>query len=76
MDHFIIHSIIAGILSCIAMDIWQRILSFTFNIPPTNGSTAGRWFIMLVDKKTIINQNLDNESPIKYELQIGWLFNH
>ena len=76
MDHFIIHSIIAGIFCCIAMDIWQRILSITFNIPPTNWSTAGRWLIMLVDKKTIINQNLDNENPIKYELQIGWLFHY
>jgi len=76
MEHFIFHSIIAGIFCCIAMDVWQRILLLTFNIPPTNWSTAGRWFIMLVNKKMIVNRNLDNEAPVKYELQIGWVFHY
>ena len=76
MEHFIFHSIISGIFCCIAMDIWQRILFLTFNIPPTNWSTAGRWFIMLINKKIIINQNLDDENPVKFELQIGWVFHY
>ena len=71
MEHFIFHSIIAGIFCCIAMDVWQRILLLAFNIPPTNWSTTGRWFIMLVNKKMVINPNLDNKAPVKYELQIG-----
>jgi len=76
MENSIFDSIIAGIFCCIGMDLWQRILFLTFNIPPTNWSTAGRWFIMMVSKKMIINQNLDNENPIKYELQIGWVFHY
>ena len=24
----------------------------------------------------IINENLDNENPVKYDLQIGWLFHY
>ena len=76
MENSISDSIITGIFCCIGMDLWQRILFLTFNIPPTNWSTAGRWFIMMVSKKMIINQNLDNENPIKYELQIGWVFHY
>ena len=65
-----------GIFCCFAMDIWQRILFLIFKTPPTNWSTADRWFIMLINKKIIINENLDNENPVKYELLIGWLFHY
>ena len=76
MGHFIFHSILVGIFCCVAMDIWQRILFLIFKIPPTNWSTVGRWFIMLINNKIIINENLDNENPVKYELLIGWLFHY
>ena len=76
MEHFIFDPIIAGIVCCIAMDVWQRILFLTFNIPPTNWSITGRWFMMLISKKIIFNQNLDHENPVKYELQIGWAFHY
>jgi hypothetical protein len=76
MEHFIFDPIIAGIVCCIAMDVWQRILFLTFNIPPTNWSITGRWFMMLISKKIIFNQNLDHENPVRYELQIGWAFHY
>ena len=76
MGHFIFHSVIAGVFCCFAMDIWLRILFFLFKIPPTNWSTVGRWFIMLVNSKMIVNENLDDENPLKYELQVGWVFHY
>ena len=76
MEHFIFDPIIAGIFSCIAMDVWQKILFLTLNIPPTNWSITGRWFMMLISKKIIFNQNLDHENPVRYELQIGWAFHY
>ena len=76
MEHFIFDPIIAGIVCCIAMDVWQRILFLTFNIPPTNWSITVRWFMMLISKKIIFNQNLDHENPVRYELQIGWAFHY
>ena len=76
MGHFIFDSIIAGIFCCIGMDLWQRILFWTFKIPPTNWATAGRWLIMLIRNKMIVNQNLEDENPVKYELQIGWVFHY
>ena len=76
MESFIFDSIFAGIFSCIAMDIWQKVLFLTLGIPPSNWSLAGRWLIMLINKKVFVNLNLDNENPIKYELQIGWVFHY
>ena len=76
MEHFIFDPIIAGIVCCIAMDVWQRILFLTFNIPPTNWFITGRWFMMLISKQIIFNQNLDHENPVRYELQIGWAFHY
>ena len=59
MGHFIFHSILVGIFCCVAMDIWQRVLFLIFYFLPTNWATVGRWFIMLINNKIIINENLD-----------------
>ena len=76
MGHHIFDPIIAGFICCLAMDIWQRILFLAFNIPPTNWSTAGRWFVMFLRNQIVFNKNLDNENPVKYELGIGWAFHY
>ena len=76
MGHHIFVPIIAGFICCLAMDIWQRILFLAFNIPPTNWSTAGRWFVMFLRNQIVFNKNLDNENPVKYELGIGWAFHY
>ena len=76
MESFIFDSIFAGIFSCIVMDIWQKVLFLTLGITPSNWSLAGRWLLMLVNKKVFVNLNLDNENPIKYELQLGWIFHY
>lgn len=76
MNYFIVDSILSGIVCCIAMDVWQRILFLAYKIPTTNWAIAGRWLIMLINKQIIINKNLDNEAKIKYELQIGWCFHY
>ena len=76
MGHHIFDPIIAGFICCLAMDIWQRIIFLAFNIPPTNWSTAGRWFVMFLRNQIVFNENLDNENPVKYELGIGWAFHY
>ena len=38
----IIHIIIIGILSCIAMDLWQRLLKLMINVSPSDWSVVGR----------------------------------
>ena len=52
----------AGILCCIAMDLWQRLLFVLYKIPPTNWAPTGRWLLMLINKGIIFNINLENEN--------------
>ena len=70
------HIIIIGILSCFAMDLWQRILKLLFGINPSDWSVVGRWFVLLISKGKIYSPNIDNEAVIKNELSIGWLVHY
>jgi len=70
------HIIVIGILSCVAMDFWQRILKTLFKIPPSDWAVVGRWFILSISKGRVYNPNIDNESFIKKELPIGWLVHY
>ena len=72
----VVDIIFAGVLCCIAMDLWQRLLFVMYKIPPTNWAPTGRWLLMLMNKGIIFNINLENEKPIKYELPIGWIFHY
>ena len=72
----IIHIVIIGILSCIAMDLWQRLLKIMINVSPSDWSVVGRWFILSITKGKVYNPNIDNESPIKNELSIGWVVHY
>ena len=72
----IIHIIIIGILSCIAMDLWQRLLKLMINVSPSDWSVVGRWFILSITKGKVYNPNIDNESTLKNELLIGWIVHY
>jgi hypothetical protein len=71
-----IYVIIVGIISCFAMDLWQRLLKLTYGIPPSNWATVGRWLIMMILKMKVYNPAIDDEKPYKNELLIGWLFHY
>lgn len=68
--------VIIGILSCLMMDLWQKLLKLTYNINPSDWKIIGRWFIFVVLKNKIYNPNIENENPFKNELAIGWVFHY
>ena len=70
------HIIIIGIISCCAMDLWQRLLKFLFGINPSDWAVVGRWFVLSISKGKIYNPDIDNEPVIKKELLIGWLVHY
>ena len=74
--NFILDIIIVGILSCLMMDLWQRFLQLTYSINPSDWKIIGRWFIFVVLKNKIYNPNIDDETPFKNELAIGWIFHY
>jgi len=72
----IIHIIFIGVISCLSMDLWQRFLKILFQINPSDWGVVGRWFVLSISKGKVYNPNIDNETPIKNELAIGWVVHY
>ena len=68
----ILNIVIIGIISCLAMDIWQRLLKIMYDINPSDWAIVGRWYILLISKAKIYNPIIEEVPPIKNELKIGW----
>ena len=72
----IFHIVIIGIVSCLAMDMWQRLLKLLYDINPSDWGVVGRWFVLVVSRRKIYNPTIDEEVPIKNELMIGWIVHY
>ena len=72
----IFHIVIIGIVSCVVMDLWQRLLKLLYNINPSDWSVVGRWFVLVVSDRQIYNPTIDQVAPIKNELIIGWIVHY
>ncbi|MDA9171139.1 DUF2938 domain-containing protein [Alphaproteobacteria bacterium] len=72
----IFHILFVGLLSCLVMDLWQRLVKLTYGINPSDWGVIGRWLIMLILKQKVLNPNIENEKPYKNELIIGWIFHY
>ena len=72
----IFHIVIIGIVSCVVMDLWQRLLKLLYSINPSDWSVVGRWFVLVVSDKQIYNPTIDQVAPIKNELMIGWIVHY
>ena len=72
----IFHIVIIGIVSCLAMDMWQRLLKLLYDINPSDWGVVGRWFVLVVSRGKIYNPTIDKEVPIKNELMIGWIVHY
>ena len=72
----IFHIVIIGIVSCVVMDLWQRLLKLLYNINPSDWSVVGRWFVLVVSNRQIYNPTIDQVAPIKNELIIGWIVHY
>ena len=72
----IFHIAIIGIVSCVVMDLWQRLLKLLYSINPSDWSVVGRWFVLVVSDRQIYNPTIDQVAPIKNELIIGWIVHY
>lgn len=72
----IFHIVIIGIVSCVVMDLWQRLLKLLYSINPSDWSVVGRWFVLVVADRQIYNPRIDQVAPIKNELMIGWIVHY
>ncbi len=72
----IFHIVIIGIVSCVVMDLWQKLLKLLYSINPSDWSVVGRWFALVVSNRQIYNPTIDQVAPIKNELIIGWIVHY
>jgi hypothetical protein len=72
----IFHIVIIGIVSCVVMDVWQRLLKLLYSINPSDWGVVGRWFVLVVSDRQIYNPTIDQVAPIKNELMIGWIVHY
>ena len=68
--------LIAGVMSCLVMDTFQRLLFITHKIPPSNWGMVGRWTGYLFTRGKLINAEIDNLPAISGETSLGWLVHY
>ena len=68
--------VIAGFFSCIALDMFGRLLLILFKIPEPSWGIVGRWFFYMVRQGVIFNPQISDASPIAHEVKIGWTFHY
>ncbi|MGB1474181.1 MAG: DUF2938 family protein [Candidatus Puniceispirillaceae bacterium] len=68
--------LIAGVMSCLVMDTFQRLLFITHKIPPSNWGMVGRWAGYLFTRGKLINAEIDNLPAISGETSLGWLVHY
>ena len=68
--------VIAGFFSCIALDMFGRLLLILFKIPEPSWGIVGRWFFYMVRQGVIFNPQISDAMPIAHEVKIGWAFHY
>ena len=68
--------LIAGVLACLFMDTFQRLLFITLQIPPSNWGMVGRWTVYAITRGKVINPEIDNLPAISGETSLGWLVHY
>ena len=68
--------IFAGIIACLAMDIFQRLLLFTFGLPPSNWAVVGRWAFHVLRTARLHQPAIENAAEIKGEQAFGWVVHY
>ena len=67
--------IIAGIFSCIILDILGFLMKF-LGIPEPSWAIVGRWTYYMLKKGKFYNPNITEMASFKYEVVLGWVFHY
>ena len=66
---------IAGIFSCIILDILGYLLKL-IGIPEPSWGIVGRWTYYMLKSSTFFNPKINEMAPYKYEVILGWVFHY
>ena len=68
--------IFAGIIACLAMDIFQRFLLITTGQPPSNWAVVGRWAFNVLRTARLHQPDIESTDQIKGEHAFGWVVHY
>lgn len=68
--------IIAGVMACLAMDSFQRLLFLTIGQPPSNWAVVGRWAFILLRTGRLYQPQIDTAPAAPREGPFGWFVHY
>ena len=71
----IISIIVAGIFSCVILDILGYLLKL-MGIPEPSWGVVGRWTYYMLKNGTFHNPNIVQMASFRYEVLLGWVFHY
>ena len=71
----ILSILIAGIFSCIILDILGYLLK-KIGIPEPSWGIVGRWTYYMIKNGTFFNPTIIEKPEFKYEVSLGWVFHY
>jgi len=71
----ILSIVVAGIFSCIILDILGYLLKL-IGIPEPSWGIVGRWTYYMIKNKVFYNPNIINMPKFKFEILLGWIFHY
>ena len=71
----ILSILVAGIFSCIILDILGYLLK-KIGIPEPSWGIVGRWTYYMIKNGTFFNPTIIEKPQFKYEVLLGWVFHY
>ncbi len=71
----ILSILVAGLFSCIILDILGYLLK-KIGIPEPSWGIVGRWTYYMINKGTFFNPTIIEKPEFKYEVLLGWFFHY
>ena len=67
--------LVAGIFSCIILDILGYLLK-KIGIPEPSWGIVGRWTYYMIKDRAFFNPKINEKSEFKHEVLLGWIFHY
>ena len=71
----ILSILVAGIFSCIILDVLGYLLK-KIGIPEPSWGIVGRWTYYMIKNGTFFNPTIIEKPEFKYEVSLGWVFHY
>ncbi len=71
----ILSILVAGIFSCVILDILGYLLK-KMGIPEPSWSIVGRWTYYMIKYGAFYNPKINEKPEFKYEVLLGWIFHY